>query len=70
MRVISLFIEHLAAEMGRMQSDHRGVVAVVIALVAIPVLAGFAALAVGSNDRTSAQAKDAALPSRFARKGS
>jgi hypothetical protein len=54
MRLLNLFINQLSAQIRRLQSDSRGVVALVIAL-ALPLLAGFAALAVDTSTWSSAQ---------------
>jgi Flp pilus assembly protein TadG len=53
--IMRSIIVYVMAQMRRMQSDRRGVVAVVIALVAIPVLAGFATLAVDTSTWSSSQ---------------
>ncbi|MGH6836777.1 MAG: TadE/TadG family type IV pilus assembly protein [Methylocella sp.] len=65
MRSINWFIIRLAAPLRRLRSDDRGVVAIVVGL-AVPVLLGFAALAVDtsmwSSAKNSAQgAADAAV---------
>jgi Flp pilus assembly protein TadG len=54
MRSIHLFVTFLAAQIRGLQSDSRGVVALMIAL-ALPLLAGFAALAVDTSTWSSAQ---------------
>jgi Flp pilus assembly protein TadG len=53
--IMRSIIVYVMAQMRRMQSDRRGAVAVVIALLAIPVLAGFAAMAVDTSTWSSAQ---------------
>jgi Flp pilus assembly protein TadG len=55
MHFLSLSIFLVTATLRRLMADRRGIVAVVIALVAIPVLAGFAALAIDTSTWSSAQ---------------